>query len=152
MQTCKKGFNVCPGPQTKEGKDGFKGIQKEVKKGAWERKKEPVSISETETDWSDWSWQLSLSGPRWGHSTKLNGSQFFSRSADKQMASLMGCTQPENLPADRSLSLFPCTGTVIRCLFLWMRVGIWVIGQNLRLKWYDFGLTNLKWDQKASWI
>lgn len=31
-QTCKKGFNVCPGPQTKEGKDGFKGIQKEVKK------------------------------------------------------------------------------------------------------------------------
>lgn len=41
---------MCPGPQTKEGKDGFKRIQKEVKKGAWERKKEPVSRSETETD------------------------------------------------------------------------------------------------------
>lgn len=40
MQTCKKGvFNVCPGPQMKEGKDGFKGIQKEAKKGPREKER-----------------------------------------------------------------------------------------------------------------
>lgn len=54
MWMCKNGFNVSPGPQTNEGKDGFKGVQREVqKKGAWGRKKAWVSVSETETDWSD---------------------------------------------------------------------------------------------------
>ncbi len=77
---------------------------KTVLKGYKKRKKEPVSISETETDWSDWSWQLSLSRPRWGHSTKLNGSQFFSGSADKQMASFNGVHSTWKSPR-RSLSL-----------------------------------------------